>query len=129
MKRRDFCKLAPAAVIMAALNPAKAVAMAFRCSNTVQPASISVVRCECYGDLQARFGTDPDAGPCRIMHTGMKWKLHEWQDMPAGMCPHAWNAIRNCIDCRNNTCNRNINEMLVSCPDGSRPVIFKIQFT
>lgn len=71
------------------------------------------------------------SGPCSFFQDGQEFII-EQENQPKGFCPHAWNAIfpyvvtlRNYGDFRqwydeDGAC-------VVCCPDGLRPVIFKIE--
>lgn len=105
-------------------------ALAGRCS-------IEVVRCQCFTELQGRYLDDPEAGPCDCFKVGDRIDI-----TPANidemcrskrMCPHAWRvlepyvmaalsvgATKECAPASEST------QAVVSCPDGTRPVIFKL---
>lgn len=124
MNRRDFCKLAFSSGLMAAIAPSRAIASVIADDVNLH---ITVVRCECYSDLQSCFGSDPEAGVCPMLRPGMSWDVSSLSCMPAGMCPKAWHVIKTSLDASNQQCRLSKNVMLVSCPDGSRPVVFKVQ--
>ena len=54
---------------------------------------ISVVRLECYEDLQSMYLDDPEEGPCRSFHVGEKWNIKSGDVCPPGFCTHAWDAL------------------------------------
>lgn len=124
MNRRDFCKLAAGAAFFAALSPSRLLAA----PPVGRRFTVSVLRCDCHADLQSRFAADPDAGPCPMLHAGMSWRVGHGARMPEGMCPKAWKAIAAHIDGASDTCT-DARAAIVSCPDGIRPVIFKIEYS
>lgn len=124
MNRRMFCKLAAGSALMAALMPQRLLG-AVRCG---QRCAVSVVRCECFDDLQSKFASDPDGGACPKLKAGMNWKVTGTEmSMPKGMCPKAWEVIRASIQDKSTGCSGG-DENFVCCPDGIRPVIFKITY-
>lgn len=125
MDRRMFCKLAAGSALMAALMPQRLL-------GAVKPGRscmISVVRCECFDDLQSKFASDPDGGACPKLKPGMSWELRGTElSMPEGMCPKAWDMIHAAVNEADTTCSGG-SEKFVCCPDGIRPVIFKITYS
>lgn len=124
MNRRIFCKLAAGSALAAALMPQRL----FGAVRGGRSCTGSVVRCECFGDLQSKFASDPDGGACPMLRPGMSWDLSgTYLSMPEGMCSKAWEMIRAHISEEKATCSGG-NESFVCCPDGIRPVIFKITY-
>lgn len=122
MNRRDFCKFAAGTALLAALMPSRMLAAV----PSRQRCVVSVLRCGCHPDLQARFASDPDAGPCPMLSAGMSWIVGSGR-MPEGMCPKAWKAISSHLTGDMDSCSGS-RSVIVSCPDGIRPVIFKIDY-
>ena len=122
MNRRDFCKFAAGTALIAAVMPSRIMASVPSCRRSV----VTVLRCECHSDLQSRFASDPDAGPCPMLSTGMSWNVGS-KSMPKGMCPKAWKAISAHLSGETDSCSGS-RSVIVSCPDGIRPVIFKIDY-
>ncbi|MDE7025389.1 MAG: TIGR04076 family protein [Paramuribaculum sp.] len=122
MNRRKFCKLAAGSALMAMLAPSKV----FGAVGTRRSCVVSVVRCECFGDLQSRFASDPEAGSCPLLKPGMSWDV-SGGEMPLGMCPKAWSVISAHIRDEYGVCSKS-ESSIVACPDGIRPVIFKITY-
>ncbi len=123
MDRRHFCKvaaLAAGAIGLGGLDSkAASVSKGFR---------ITVLRRECYEDLQALFLDDPETGRCERLSTGQSFDVAPGAGCPDDFCPLAFrslteyiNSCHNCIESHNGT-------IIASCPDGSRPVIFRIDF-
>lgn len=124
MDRRMFCKLAAGSALAAALMPQRVLGAVSPRRSCV----VDVVRCECFDDLQSKFALDPDGGACPKLKAGMSWELTGAElSMPRGMCPKAWNIIRAAIEESEATCSGG-SENFVCCPDGIRPVIFKIRY-
>ena len=127
MNRRSFCKIAAASALVAALAPSRLLA-----AHSLKPAQraggqVSVLRCECVYDLQAPFCTDPEAGRCPMLSPGMSWSVRSWSgEAPAGMCPKAWKAICSAVSGADSACSAG-GDVIAACPDGMRPVIFRIQ--
>lgn len=84
--------------------------------------SVMVLRRECFDDLQSRYLCDPESGPCRRFATGSSFNLDLYK-MPSDFCPRAWYAIKNAVE--KGACSAG-ESLIVSCPDGTRPVIFKV---
>ncbi len=87
---------------------------------------ISVLRRECHQDLQAIFLDDPDAGPCRSFSSGDEFSFRAGDHCPADFCPRLWSAV--CTTISQTSCEPSLKEetMVISCPDGTRPVIVRI---
>lgn len=97
---------------------------------------IDVVRCNCFTDLQGCYLDDPEAGPCTRFKPGDTLTL-----TPANLdemksrriCPQAWRVMEPYVMAALNAgetkeCNPALKDTqaVVCCPDGTRPVIFKI---
>lgn len=124
MNRRDFCKLAAGVTLVASLAPSRLMAAVSRRRSCV----VSVLRCECHDDLQSRFASDPEGGPCPLLKVGMSWRVDgRVQVVPHGMCPKAWQSICGHLAGDMDACSGS-SGVIVSCPDGIRPVIFKIDY-
>ncbi len=138
MDRRHFCKigaLSLGAVVLGIIKGYAAVNTQKGGGSSVMPCDcrISVVRMECYEDLQSMYLDDPEEGPCRSFHVGEKWNIKSGDVCPPGFCTHAWDAlvasVSKALTLRNGGCCKFFNDgvRVVSCPDGSRPVIFRVE--
>lgn len=101
---------------------------------------VEVVRRECFRDLQCRYCENPEAGRCEQFRVGERFEL-DARDVAAGdggalgtRCRKAWMAVKGSVDdalgqAADSSCNKSLGEcVVVSCPDGTRPVIFKVTF-
>lgn len=101
---------------------------------------VTVIRKECYADLQESYCKDPQAGPCPLFHVGQEFILERseekddfWHMLDGQFCSEAWDAISRYIyaglqgGSLMRDWMRNENEMIACCNDGTRPVIFKIE--
>lgn len=135
--RRNFCRyvLLSAAALM--LKPATLLAAPGKRKRLSGSCSIEVVRCQCFNELQCRYLSDPEAGPCPRFRVGDRILIDPTNVDSAVednlICPHAWTALRpyimaalsqgEAVEC---TPALSENQAIVSCPDGTRPVIFKV---
>lgn len=124
MDRRHFFKIASLAA--AALAVPKLVKGAIK-SPVIPRCRVTVLRKECFMDIQSLYLDDPETGPCDKMECGATFDI-SGNTCPAGMCPRAWENIRAAIDSRS-SCNGipASGTFISSCPDGTRPVIFKVE--
>lgn len=137
MNRRHFCKLASITIGVLGLSGLEANAAILSTrkirSNEKLPVlplgcRITVERCECYEDLQSLYLDDPEEGPCRAFRTGDTFNLPVSAECPKEFCPLAWKVLCGMIG-EGNGCAATVRNglKLLSCPDGSRPVLFKIE--
>ena len=123
MDRRRFFKIATMTAAAAALP--EVIKGAVR--HGLPKCRITVLRKECYMDLQSLYLDDPETGPCGKMECGATFEIASGT-CPPGMCPRAWESIAAAIASRSNCSDIQANgTFLTSCPDGSRPVIFKVE--
>lgn len=61
---------------------------------------ITVLRKECYADLQQQYLADPHAGPCPLFEVGQTFVLERngqrddfWHMLDGKSCAEAWDAI------------------------------------
>ncbi len=92
---------------------------------------ITVLRVEFYKDIVDEYITVPNWGPCPMMKEGDVFYTggQFGSDMPEGFCVTAWWAIeKQCMALAWGGKVLGIDERhIVCCPDGVRPVIFKIE--
>lgn len=125
MDRRRFCKIAALAAGSIALDSFSA-----RGNNVRGTAGIkghaTVIRRECYEDLQSLYLDDPERGACSLFTPGEQFNLSA--GCPEGFCPLAWESIKLAVEaaahCPDNPGEKGV--IITSCPDGTRPVIFRI---
>ena len=97
---------------------------------------LSVIKKECYVNLQEKYLLNPKSGPCEIFSEGQEWIIDSnnfWHMMEGKFCAEAWDAISRYIYAglqggsimKNWTNDEKI--MITCCNDGTRPVIFKIE--
>lgn len=101
---------------------------------------ITVIRKECYEDLQKEYLADPKAGPCPIFEVGQEFILERsekrddfWHMMDGKFCSEAWDAISRYVytalqgGAIMEGWAHDDKMMIACCNDGTRPVIFKIE--
>lgn len=135
LTRRNFCKISALAALGLIFTPRRAQASS-------QPARkgacrMEVVRCNCFHDLQGCYLDDPEAGPCTRYAAGDSLLITpenlEHLRSSGRICPQAWNVLKpyvmaalsagetsECAPAGSPT------QAIISCPDGTRPVIFKL---
>lgn len=97
---------------------------------------VTVLRRECFIDLQSRYLDEPEAGPCPLFSTGQEIILdkNSIKNLDRhGFCPKAWKCIShhvqavldNSIPCDSKPAGNS--PIIACCNDGTRPVIFKIE--
>ena len=137
MNRRHFCKIASLAVgalSLTGLEGNAAVLSTRRIRKSEQlpvlPAACRVIveRCECYEDLQSLYLDDPEEGACRAFSAGEAFELLAGAECPKNFCPKAWRTVCDTVG-ENGGCAATLRNglKLASCPDGSRPVVFRIE--
>lgn len=88
---------------------------------------VTVIRKECYEDIQSLYLDDPEAGPCEVFGVGGCMEFAPDAVCPGSFCRMAWNTIVGCVNSSRACEEMRENVRLVACPDGSRPVIFKVE--
>lgn len=136
MDRRSFFKLSAIAAAVSALPRWVSAAETRKCSGsvmntspvTIPPCRVTVLRKECYMDIQSLYLDDPEAGACDSMECGATFSSNDGS-CPEGFCPKAWESIRATLADPKACHGRNsaAATAIASCPDGTRPVIFKIE--
>ncbi len=137
MNRRHFCKLTSIAIGALGLSRLEAGAAVLSTrkvrANEKLPVipvrcRITVERCECYEDLQNLYLDDPEEGPCRAFRTGDTFELPALAECPKEFCPMAWKVLCSVLgDGRGCAATIRNGLKLFSCPDGTRPVAFRIE--
>ncbi|WP_297061406.1 TIGR04076 family protein [uncultured Duncaniella sp.] len=137
MDRRHFCKmmaLALGSVGFGAFKMNSAEMMPVSDGHVMPCAcSVSVISMECHEDLQSLYLDDPEEGMCKAFRIGERWHFGKGEQCPHGFCHKAWKvlviAVSELLSSPDTglCCKPLLKEsMIVSCPDGSRPVIFRI---
>lgn len=130
INRRNFLKAASLAGI-AGLFSLKAEAKERR----LPPARVTVMRRQCFSDLQSSYLDEPETGPCSRLKEGDIFESVAGE-CPKGMCPKAWSIIQSRLselaggyegtnDC--GVCSHDCHSEIVCCADGTRPVIFRLE--
>lgn len=97
---------------------------------------ITVIKKECYEDLQGKYLADPKSGPCSMFEVGQEFIIdgHGYQSMNEGkFCMEAWDAINRYVYAAlqggsiMNGWTNDEKMMIACCNDGTRPVVFKIE--
>ena len=127
MNRREFCKIAALAAGAFGVGGARAAASTLGLAGASVRGRVTVLRCECFAEIQSMYLDDPESGPCPVFKAGESWNLAD--GLPEGFCPRAREAIErsaamlaSCPDA-----SAEDEAIIVACPDGSRPVIFRIE--
>ena len=97
---------------------------------------ITVLRKECFGDLQEKYLADPKSGVCPMFEVGQEFLVdgRNYSQMLNGQfCAEAWDAISRYVYAALQGGSimkgwTNDEKMMIACcNDGTRPVIFKIE--
>lgn len=101
---------------------------------------ITVIKKECYVDLQEKYLANPKSGPCPFFEVGQEFILERgngkddfFRMMDGKFCSEAWDCISRYIytGLQGGSIMEgwtNDNKMMIACcNDGTRPVIFKIE--
>lgn len=97
---------------------------------------ITVLRKECYEDLQEEYILNPKAGVCPKFQVGQEFIVDSAsynRGLDGKFCMEAWDAISRYVYTAlqggsiMHGWTKNDNEMIACCNDGTRPVIFKIE--
>ena len=94
---------------------------------------ITVVKRTGNDDLMAQYGS-PGLGSCRFHEEGQVYECVDGWQKPAGLCDNAWKSMmeyvmtlahggKNFYD----GCINDPHVAVISCNDGLRPVIFKVE--
>ena len=130
MDRRHFCKIASLALGSVGLSRVTVSAGNHTAPNTsLMPrpgCRLTVLRREWHTDLQAIFLDDPDTGPCRLYSSGDDFCFQPGQNCPDGFCPRLWSLVCDALDRQPCSPALKDNTLVLACPDGTRPVIVRI---
>lgn len=97
---------------------------------------ITVLKRECYKDLQNKYLADPNSGPCPYFHEGQEILVDNdnfFHMLEGKFCSEAWDCISRYVYAalQGGSIMRgwtnNEKEMITCCNDGTRPVIFKLE--
>ena len=132
MDRRQFCKIG--ALALGALGAGSLKGMANVCvasndGDTVltRACRLTVMRRECYEDIQALYLDDPETGPCDTFATGDEWVLGKGECCPKGFCLRAWRSVAAAVNAQS-SCVEGVRDVfIVACPDGTRPGVFRVE--
>ena len=96
---------------------------------------VTVLECQLNGRLAKKF--DPGVEPCPLFSEGQEFVLDQngpqgyWHLMGGTFCSEAWAAISNYVDtilqCGVVDSPSGDNYKICCCPDGIRPVVFKVE--
>ena len=108
--------------------------------SMIHKCKITVLRKECFQDLQESYLADPKSGPCSMFEVGQEFILERHGDkndflhmMDGKFCAEAWDCVSRYVytALQGGSIMRgwtNDEKMMISCcNDGTRPVIFKIE--
>lgn len=137
VNRRQFCKFSFLGIIAALFTPGKVLGSVARRGSLSGECMVEVVRCQCFSDLQGRYLDDPEAGPCRHFAVGEKIRITPDNlcslKESGKICPQAWKVLEPYVMAalsagETTECSPALkpNNALICCPDGTRPVIFKL---
>ena len=111
------------------VNNNKAKVMKHKCK-------ITILKRECYKDLQERYLADPESGPCPYFHEGQEIMVDSdnfFHMLDGRFCAEAWDCISRYVYAalQGGSIMRgwtNDEKMMITCcNDGTRPVIFKLE--
>ena len=97
---------------------------------------ITVLRKECFQDLQEQYLADPKSGPCFLFEVGQEFIVGQndfFHMLDGKFCGEAWDAISRYVYAAlqgasiMNGWTNDEKMMIACCNDGTRPVIFKIE--
>ncbi|MDO4164457.1 MAG: TIGR04076 family protein [Bacteroides sp.] len=97
---------------------------------------ITVLKRECYQDLQQQYLADPKSGPCPYFHEGQEIMVDSdnfFHMLDGKFCSEAWDCISRYVYAalQGGSIMRgwtNDEKMMITCcNDGTRPVVFKLE--
>ncbi len=102
----------------------------------IHKVKVTVLKKECYTDLQEQYIADPKAGPCPYFEVGDEFiidKMEFFRGMNGKFCSEAWDAISRYIYAGiqggsfMHGWTKDDKVMIACCSDGTRPVVFKLE--
>lgn len=129
MDRRRFCKIGALAIGALGVGVLDAHGFAVASGEELRPARpfrLTVIRRECYEDMQSLYLDDPESGPCGAFESGEVREFGRGCACPADFCRRAWAAIVGSVNSAGACVVMREEVLLVACPEGTRPVIFKV---
>ena len=150
MDRRKFFKAAglSALAVTAGINPlpSQGAELSYAAPQTNRlmndnkkmkhKCKITVLKRECYQDLQAKYLADPKSGPCPFFREGQEIIVDSenyFRMLHGTFCAEAWDCISRYVYAalQGGSIMRgwtNDEKMMITCcNDGTRPVIFKLE--
>ena len=148
MDRRDFFKRAGISALAFAASGIPRLAEGKELFYRIQDASnkkdkmmkhkckITVLKRECYKDLQEQYLADHKSGPCPYFHEGQEIMVDSdnfFHMLNGHFCSEAWDCISRYVYAalQGGSIMRgwtnNEKTMITCCNDGTRPVIFKLE--
>ncbi|MDL2220363.1 TIGR04076 family protein [Eubacteriales bacterium OttesenSCG-928-N14] len=97
---------------------------------------MTVLKKECYTDLQEQYLADPHSGPCPYFEVGQEFLIENgdfFRMMNGQFCGEAWDCVSRYIYAALQGGSimqgwTNDEKMMITCcNDGTRPVIFKLE--
>lgn len=138
MNRRRFFTVTGLAAMFMAAGGRRAVAGSL--SSDMPRCRVTVLRRECYADIQGRYLDDPESGPCPRFSDGQQFVVdgascYNMSGTEMSICPVAMKCITEHVSrlrgnelagrCGESTADKAV---ITCCSDGTRPVIFKIEY-
>lgn len=97
---------------------------------------MTVLKKECYADLQEQYLADPKSGPCPFFEVGQEFIIDSdefFRGMRGKFCAEAWDAVSRYIyaglqgGAFMSGWTNDEKVMIACCNDGTRPVVFKLE--
>ncbi len=104
--------------------------------NMKHKCRITVLKRECYKDLQEKYLADPKSGPCPFFREGQEIIVDSdnfFRMLNGTFCAEAWDCISRYVYAAlqggsiMNGWTNDEKMMITCCNDGTRPVIFKLE--
>lgn len=132
MDRRRFCKIGALALGALGIGGLKGMAAGRvtaedRDEPLVRNCRVTVLRRECYEDIQTLYLDDPETGPCEMFAAGDDWVFSKGMGRPEGFCERAWRSIAEAVNAQSACADMVRDVFVVACPDGTRPVVFRVE--
>lgn len=97
---------------------------------------MTVLKKECYTDLQKQYLANPNSGACSYFEVGQEFlidKIDFFRNMQGKFCSEAWDAVSRYIYAGlqggsfMHGWTNDDKVMIACCSDGTRPVVFKLE--